>query len=315
MPDPTRSSACSAARPNCSAPRPAPGGRRPLESADEVLVVGDLHGNLPAFRKVLEVAALANNPRRHLVLQELVHGTRIYPDDGGDKSHQLVDLVCRAEVPVPRPGPPDPGQPRAVRADRPADRQERRRAQRPVPPGDRDRLRHACRRRSTRPTTTLRRPAPGRPDPEPRLRLPHDPRPDRPRRLDLDMLEADDWPASRCARRDRLRPDLGAEHRPRDRRPLRRDGRRRLVHHRPPALRRGVPPGQPPPDHHRRHRPLPDLLPVPRPRAGHHRDAARGRPRPAGLSERRERHPRPCASGHRAARRFDRMGNDPWREK
>jgi hypothetical protein len=65
-----------------------------LDAADEVLVVGDLHGNLPAFRQVLTAAALANRPGRHLVLQELVHGPHEYPNDGGDKSHQLVDLAC-----------------------------------------------------------------------------------------------------------------------------------------------------------------------------------------------------------------------------
>jgi hypothetical protein len=71
------------------------------ETAADVMVVGDLHGNIPAFRKVLEVAALAQNPRRHLVLQELIHGPRMYPDDKGDKSHQLVDLVCALKCQYP----------------------------------------------------------------------------------------------------------------------------------------------------------------------------------------------------------------------
>jgi hypothetical protein len=69
------------------------GGVITLEAADEVMVVGDLHGNVPAFRAVLDIAALARHPGRHLVLQELIHGNRHYHDDGGDKSHQLVDLV------------------------------------------------------------------------------------------------------------------------------------------------------------------------------------------------------------------------------
>jgi len=69
------------------------GGVIALETAEEVMVVGDLHGNTLAFRSVLEIAALARNPGRHLVLQELVHGRWFYPNDGGDKSHQLVDLV------------------------------------------------------------------------------------------------------------------------------------------------------------------------------------------------------------------------------
>ncbi len=72
-----------------------------LDSAQEVMVVGDLHGNVPAFRQILELAALTKNPGRHLVLQELVHGPRMYPNDGGDKSHQLVDLVSALKVACP----------------------------------------------------------------------------------------------------------------------------------------------------------------------------------------------------------------------
>ena len=70
-------------------------------SADEVLIVGDLHGNIPAFRHVLLAADLANKPGRHLVLQELVHGIRHYPDDKGDKSHQLVDIVSALKCQFP----------------------------------------------------------------------------------------------------------------------------------------------------------------------------------------------------------------------
>jgi hypothetical protein len=77
------------------------GGLVRLDDADEVMVVGDLHGNIPAFRRFLDIAALTANPTRHLVLQELVHGTRFYPDDAGDKSHQLVDLVCALKCQYP----------------------------------------------------------------------------------------------------------------------------------------------------------------------------------------------------------------------
>ena len=69
--------------------------------ATEVMVVGDLHGNIQAFREVLKVSALGHNPRRHLVLQELIHGTRMYPDEQGDRSHQLVDLVCGLKCQYP----------------------------------------------------------------------------------------------------------------------------------------------------------------------------------------------------------------------
>jgi Calcineurin-like phosphoesterase len=79
------------------------GGLVTLEApaADDLMVVGDLHGNVLAFRQALEVAALGRNPGRHLVLQELIHGNRLYPDDKGDKSHQLVDLVCGLKCQYP----------------------------------------------------------------------------------------------------------------------------------------------------------------------------------------------------------------------
>ncbi len=50
------------------------------ERADEIMVVGDLHGNFPAFKKVLMLADLDRNPGRHLVLQELIHGKPEYPE-------------------------------------------------------------------------------------------------------------------------------------------------------------------------------------------------------------------------------------------
>jgi Calcineurin-like phosphoesterase len=64
-----------------------------LEGCDEVLVVGDMHGHLGNFKSVLQLARLGENPRRHVVLQELVHGPFRYPGDGGELSHRLVDVV------------------------------------------------------------------------------------------------------------------------------------------------------------------------------------------------------------------------------
>ena len=141
------------------------GGVVTLESADDVLVVGDLHGNLPSFRKVLEDVRARREPATA-------------PGPAG--AHPRVELLSRRrrrqvaparrpgrrpEVPVPRPGPPDPGQPRALRADRARDRQERRHAQRPVPPGDRDAPTARMPERSTRPITTSSPPSPWRSGP------------------------------------------------------------------------------------------------------------------------------------------------------
>lgn len=64
-----------------------------LSDAADVLVVGDLHGNLSNFQSAMKLADLPAHPRRHLVLQEVIHGRNRYPA-GGDKSHQLLDLVA-----------------------------------------------------------------------------------------------------------------------------------------------------------------------------------------------------------------------------
>jgi hypothetical protein len=77
------------------------GGVVTLRDVTDVMVVGDLHGNTPAFKAVLDAAALSSNPGRHLVLQELIHGNRHYPDDQGDRSHQLVDLVSALKCRYP----------------------------------------------------------------------------------------------------------------------------------------------------------------------------------------------------------------------
>ena len=65
------------------------------------MVVGDLHGNLSAFRWVLTEAALDRNPGRHLVLQELVHEINKNQDERPDLSHRLVDLVSALKCQYP----------------------------------------------------------------------------------------------------------------------------------------------------------------------------------------------------------------------
>jgi hypothetical protein len=72
-----------------------------LDAAEDVLVVGDLHGHVENFRQALRRADLGTHPNRHLVLQEVVHGSFRYPA-GGDKSHQLLDLVAALKCQFPR---------------------------------------------------------------------------------------------------------------------------------------------------------------------------------------------------------------------
>jgi hypothetical protein len=61
--------------------------------ADDVLVAADLHGNRINFEKLLKVADLSHNPRRHLVMQEVCHGGPTYPL-GGCMSHLLLEDVA-----------------------------------------------------------------------------------------------------------------------------------------------------------------------------------------------------------------------------
>ena len=101
MPDPDR--VLHTLRQAAAACRATPGRRGHLvrlEDADEVLVAGDLHGNLENFRRLLRLADLDKQRRRHLVLQELIHGPFEYPG-GGDKSHQLFDVVAALKCQYP----------------------------------------------------------------------------------------------------------------------------------------------------------------------------------------------------------------------
>jgi hypothetical protein len=64
-----------------------------LTDCEDVFVVGDLHGHVGNFKKVIQFAKLSLNPKRHVVFQELVHGPFQYPEGGGELSHRLVDVV------------------------------------------------------------------------------------------------------------------------------------------------------------------------------------------------------------------------------
>lgn len=102
MPDPER--LLNTLRRAAQAFRDTPGRRgRLIEPVEvgEVLATGDLHGNLENFRRLLHKADLGKHLRRHLVLQELIHGPHRYPA-GGDKSHQLLDLVAALKCQYPR---------------------------------------------------------------------------------------------------------------------------------------------------------------------------------------------------------------------
>src|SRR6516164_2994173 len=89
---------------NESCPTPMPNPVRLLHTLRQAVAAfratPGRNGRLVIFKRVLELAALARHPGRHLVLQEVVHGPFRYPA-GGDKSHQLLDLVAALKCQFP----------------------------------------------------------------------------------------------------------------------------------------------------------------------------------------------------------------------
>ncbi|MDA7979568.1 MAG: hypothetical protein MPJ50_12450 [Pirellulales bacterium] len=71
------------------------------ETADDVLITADLHGRRERFAQILDVAALAEHPRRHLVLQEVCHGGPTYSGELACMSHQLLEDVGRLKAEYP----------------------------------------------------------------------------------------------------------------------------------------------------------------------------------------------------------------------
>jgi hypothetical protein len=63
-------------------------------AGDDVLISADLHGNRRNFNRILELAALDEHPRRHLVMQEVCHGGPTYPSGSGCMSHMMLEDVA-----------------------------------------------------------------------------------------------------------------------------------------------------------------------------------------------------------------------------
>ncbi len=101
MPDPVRLHNTILKSVDCFRRTPGRTGRLiELADAEDVLVAGDLHGHVVNYRKLLDFADLPNHPRRHFVVQELIHGRQYYLD-GSDQSHRLVDLVAATKCLYP----------------------------------------------------------------------------------------------------------------------------------------------------------------------------------------------------------------------
>ena len=71
-----------------------------LPTDGSLILTGDLHGHCRNFERIVAFADLANNPDRHIVLQEIIHGG---PEDasGGCLSYHLLLDVIRYKLSFP----------------------------------------------------------------------------------------------------------------------------------------------------------------------------------------------------------------------
>ena len=68
-----------------------------LPAEGELWIAGDIHDHRTNFRKITTAADLGNNPQRHLILQELIHGDH-YDEKGCEGSWEMLyraaELKC-----------------------------------------------------------------------------------------------------------------------------------------------------------------------------------------------------------------------------
>ena len=71
-----------------------------LPGNGSLIVAGDIHGHRRNFERVVSFADLDNNPDRHIILQEVIHGG---PEDskGGCLSYKLLFDVIRYKLQYP----------------------------------------------------------------------------------------------------------------------------------------------------------------------------------------------------------------------
>ena len=68
-----------------------------LPEQGEVWMTGDIHDHRANFRKLIAAADLANNPQRHLILHELIHGDHFDAsgaEDSWQTLHSAAELKC-----------------------------------------------------------------------------------------------------------------------------------------------------------------------------------------------------------------------------
>ena len=71
-----------------------------LPAEGSLTIAGDIHGHRRNFERVVAFADLANNPDRHIVLQEIIHGG-LEDSQGGCLSYKLLFDVVRYKLSFP----------------------------------------------------------------------------------------------------------------------------------------------------------------------------------------------------------------------
>ena len=71
-----------------------------LPAEGNLIITGDIHGHLRNFERIVAFADLPNNPDRHIILQEIIHGG---PEDsqGGCLSYKLLFEAIRYKLEFP----------------------------------------------------------------------------------------------------------------------------------------------------------------------------------------------------------------------
>ena len=84
----------------CNADRFRRGNLICLPDRGSLIITGDIHGHRRNFERIVAFADLDNNPQRHLVLQEIIHGG---PEDqhGGCLSYKLLFDAVRYKLSFP----------------------------------------------------------------------------------------------------------------------------------------------------------------------------------------------------------------------
>lgn len=72
-----------------------------FRAGEQIIYVGDIHGNRRNLAKVIAHAALGTHPHRRLILQELIHGGE--PDKAGnDRSVEVLLRAARMKISYPK---------------------------------------------------------------------------------------------------------------------------------------------------------------------------------------------------------------------